>query len=67
MTAIANQIYTLEEYFDLEQRSEEKWEFWDGQVWNMSGRANPMNVSFQTRFFIYEVYWDALVPFTRQI
>ncbi len=39
MKAFANQIYTLEEYFELEKNSEEKWEFWDGQIWCMSGAS----------------------------
>lgn len=39
MRAISNQIYTLEEYFELERNSEEKWEFWDGHVWCMSGAS----------------------------
>lgn len=39
MRAIANQTYTLEEYFELERNSEEKWEFWDGNVWCMSGAS----------------------------
>ena len=41
MRAIANQQYTLEEYYDLELNSEEKWEFWDGHVWCMSGASEP--------------------------
>jgi Uma2 family endonuclease len=39
MRAIKDQKYTLEEYFELEKNSEEKWEFWDGHVWNMSGAS----------------------------
>lgn len=39
MRAIKKQTYTLEEYFDLERNSEEKWEFWDGHVWCMSGAS----------------------------
>jgi Uma2 family endonuclease len=39
MRAIADQKYTLDEYFELEKRSEEKWEFWNGNVWNMSGAS----------------------------
>lgn len=29
--------YTLEEYFELERRSEERFEFWNGEVFSMSG------------------------------
>lgn len=39
MKAFANQKYTLDEYFELEMNSEEKWEFWDGNVWSMSGAS----------------------------
>ena len=39
MRAIADQKYTIEEYFELERQSEEKWEFWNGHVWNMSGAS----------------------------
>jgi Uma2 family endonuclease len=39
MRAIKDQKHTLEEYFELEKNSEEKWEFWGGQVWNMSGAS----------------------------
>ncbi len=39
MRAITGQKYTLEEYFELERNSEEKWEFWDGNVWCMSGAS----------------------------
>lgn len=39
MKAFANQKYTLDEYFDLERNSEEKWEYWDGDVWCMSGAS----------------------------
>lgn len=41
MRAIADQKFTLDEYFELEKRSEEKWEFWNGNVWNMSGASEP--------------------------
>jgi len=39
MHAVSGQKYTLEEYFELERNSEEKWEFWDGNVWCMSGAS----------------------------
>lgn len=35
--------YTLEEYFALELASEEKYEFWDGNVWCMSGASFAHN------------------------
>ena len=37
--AISNQKYTLEEYFELERTSEERYEFWDGDVWSMAGAS----------------------------
>lgn len=37
VTAIRDQKYTLEEYFELERTSEERYEFWDGHVWAMAG------------------------------
>ena len=30
-------LYTLEEYFALEKGSERRWEYWDGQIFRMSG------------------------------
>jgi len=37
------QKYTIEEYFELEKNSEEKYEFWDGNVWSMSGNQFSHN------------------------
>lgn len=37
------QVYSLEEYLELEKRSEEKFEFWDGHVWLMSGASPTHN------------------------
>ncbi len=42
MTAIPTRKYSLEEYFEIERSSEEKFEFWDGNVWSMSG-ASPLH------------------------
>lgn len=46
MSAITKQqkIYSIEEYLDLERASDEKFEFWDGNVWSMSGATFPHNV-----------------------
>ena len=33
------QIYSLEEYLELEKSSDEKFEFWNGNVWSMSGAS----------------------------
>ena len=35
--------YTLEEYLELDKNSEEKFEFWDGSVWSMSGASLDHN------------------------
>lgn len=45
MSAIQEQkrIYSLEEYLELERSSEEKFEFWDGNVWSMGGAAYAHN------------------------
>lgn len=37
MQALKNQIYTLEEYLELDHNSEEKIEFWDGNVLTLAG------------------------------
>jgi Uma2 family endonuclease len=37
MAANPERRYTLEEYLELERTSEERWEFWDGEVFCMSG------------------------------
>lgn len=34
------QIYSLEEYIELEKSTDEKFEFWNGNVWSMAG-ASP--------------------------
>jgi len=36
-------IYQLEDYLELERTSEEKFEFWDGNVWSMSGASANHN------------------------
>lgn len=35
--------YTLDEYFELEKSTNEKFEYWDGNVWSMSGSQFPHN------------------------
>ncbi len=40
VTAIRDQKYTLEEYFELERTSEERYEFWNGDVWAMAGASS---------------------------
>lgn len=43
MPAIKNQIYTLEEYLELDHNSEEKIEFWDGHVFTLAGASTSHN------------------------
>ncbi len=40
MTAKPKYKYTLEDYIELEKDSEERWEFFEGEVWSMAG-ASP--------------------------
>ena len=40
MTALPQRKYSLEEYFEIERNSEEKFEYWDGNIWCMAG-ASP--------------------------
>ena len=40
MSALPKQKYSLQEYFEIERNSEEKFEYWDGNVWSMAG-ASP--------------------------
>jgi len=48
--------YTLDEYFELEKSTDEKFEFWDGIVWSMSGArfshnriANNLSIDLGTK------------------
>lgn len=43
MRSLKNQIYTLEEYLELDHNSEEKIEFWDGQVFTLAGASASHN------------------------
>lgn len=40
MPALPERKYSLEEYFEIERNSEEKYEYWDGNIWSMAG-ASP--------------------------
>ena len=40
MLSLKNQIYTLEEYLELDHKSEERIEFWDGYVFTLAGANN---------------------------
>jgi Uma2 family endonuclease len=37
LTALQKQKYTLEEYLELDANSEERLEYWDGEIFSMSG------------------------------
>ena len=37
MVAVPQRRYTLEEYFDLERSSDARYEYWDGEIYCMSG------------------------------
>jgi len=41
--ALKDQIYTLEEYLELDHNSEEKIEFWDGHVFTLAGASASHN------------------------
>ena len=40
MTALPKRKYSLEEYFEIERNSEERYEYFDGNIWSMAG-ASP--------------------------
>lgn len=40
MSALPKRKYTLAEYFEIERNSEEKYEYFDGNIWSMAG-ASP--------------------------
>ncbi len=43
MSAVPKQKYTLEEYFELDRNSEERWEYRDGEIFSMSGVSKEHN------------------------
>ena len=43
MLSLKKQIYTLEEYLELDHASEEKIEFWDGNVFTLAGASSNHN------------------------
>ena len=55
MSALSKPIYTLEEYLELEQSTDEiRYEFYDGEVWAMAGASDAhdriqSNIHFQLR------------------
>jgi Uma2 family endonuclease len=49
------QIYSLEEYIELEKSTNEKFEFFDGEVWSMSGASFSHNRIVQNLNFEVEL------------
>lgn len=54
MSALPKEKYTLEEYLELDRNSDERLEFWDGEIFSMSGASDPhdqieTNLIFQLR------------------
>ena len=49
------QIYSLEEYIELEKSTDEKFEFWNGNVWSMSGASYNHNRIVQNLNFEIEL------------
>lgn len=43
MRALKDQIYTLEEYLELDHNTEEKIEFWDGHIFTLAGASANHN------------------------
>jgi len=39
MSAQPKHQYTLEEYLDMDRQSEERLEYWDGEIFDMSGAS----------------------------
>ena len=39
MSALRKTVYTLEEYYALDAASEERLEYWRGEIFNMSGAS----------------------------
>ncbi len=49
MSAQSKPRYTLEEYFELERKSEERYEYWNGEVFCMSG-VSPEDAQLEVNF-----------------
>jgi Uma2 family endonuclease len=49
MSAQTKPRYTLEEYFELERKSEERFEYWDGEIFCMSG-VSPEHAQLEVNF-----------------
>lgn len=49
MSAQTKPRYTLEEYFELERKSEERFEYWNGEIFSMSG-VTPEHAQLEVNF-----------------
>ena len=53
MLSLKDQIYTLEEYLELDHHSEEKIEFWDGNVFTLAGVSETHDrIQSNAHFFL---------------
>ncbi|MDQ3087123.1 MAG: Uma2 family endonuclease [Acidobacteriota bacterium] len=53
MLSLEKQIYTLEEYLELDHESEERIEFWDGHVFTLAGASNNHDqIQSNAHFFL---------------
>ena len=53
MLSLKKQIYTLEEYLELDHESEERIEFWDGHVFTLAGASNNHDqIQSNAHFFL---------------
>ncbi len=53
MLPLKKQIYTLEEYLELDHNSEEKIEFWDGHIFTLAGAsANHNRIQANALFYL---------------
>jgi hypothetical protein len=44
MTALPKEKYTLEEYLELDRKSEERLEFWNGEIFSLSEIYKNVNL-----------------------
>lgn len=53
MRSLKKQLYTLEEYLELDHESEEKIEFWDGHVFTLAGASvNHNQIQSNLNFYL---------------
>ena len=60
MNAVAEQLYTVEEYFDFEKKSEIRHEFYEGQLIAMPGETTIANrIAYQLARFFDDLLGDS--------